>query len=109
MTLFDKSTLKLKSLYQIHASNNREDKSSLTTLVIHKLSYHLSPKGPILKSNYHNLQYLIPATWVGGGFINGSAEETYKAGLVWTQVIIILNYINTPFEVFFVIFKAFCK
>jgi len=25
------------------------------------------------------------ATWVGGGFINGSAEETYKAGLVWTQ------------------------
>ncbi len=25
------------------------------------------------------------ATWVGGGFINGSAEETYKSGLVWTQ------------------------
>lgn len=25
------------------------------------------------------------ATWVGGGFINGSAEETYNAGLVWTQ------------------------
>ena len=25
------------------------------------------------------------ATWVGGGFINGSAEETYKAGLIWTQ------------------------
>ena len=81
--------LKLKSLYQIHVSNNREDKSTLTTLVIHKLSYHLSPKGPILKSNYHNLQYLIPATWVGGGFINGSAEETYKSGLVWTQVHII--------------------
>ena len=93
----------------MHESNNREDKSTLTTLVIHILSYHLSPKGPILKSNYHNLQYLIPATWVGGGFINGSAEETYKAGLVWTQVIILLNYINTPFEVFFVIFEAFCK
>ena len=89
----------------------REDKLTLTTLVIHKLSYHLSPKGPILKSNYHNLQYLIPATWVGGGFINGSAEETYKAGLVWTQVQIIsvFNYINTPFEVFFVIFEAFFK
>jgi len=25
------------------------------------------------------------ATWVGGGFINGSAQEAYKAGLVWTQ------------------------
>ena len=25
------------------------------------------------------------ATWVGGGFINGSAQETYKAGLIWTQ------------------------
>lgn len=25
------------------------------------------------------------ATWVGGGFINGSAEETYKSGFVWTQ------------------------
>ena len=32
------------------------------------------------------MQFLIlTATWVGGGFINGSAEETYKAGLVWTQ------------------------
>jgi len=25
------------------------------------------------------------ATWVGGGFINGSAQETYNAGLIWTQ------------------------
>lgn len=25
------------------------------------------------------------ATWVGGGFINGSAEATYNDGLVWTQ------------------------
>jgi len=25
------------------------------------------------------------ATWVGGGFINGSAEETYNQGLIWTQ------------------------
>jgi len=25
------------------------------------------------------------ATWVGGGFINGSAEEAYKSGLIWTQ------------------------
>ena len=36
--------------------------------------------------SYHNMQFIIlTATWVGGGFINGSAEETYKAGLVWTQ------------------------
>jgi len=27
----------------------------------------------------------MTATWVGGGYINGSAEETYKAGLVWCQ------------------------
>jgi len=25
------------------------------------------------------------ATWVGGGFINGSAQESYSAGLIWTQ------------------------
>jgi len=25
------------------------------------------------------------ATWVGGGFINGSAQGTYTRGLVWTQ------------------------
>ena len=25
------------------------------------------------------------ATWAGGGFINGSAQETYKLGLIWTQ------------------------
>ena len=27
--------------------------------------------------------FFILATWVDGGFINGSAEETYKNGLVW--------------------------
>ena len=27
----------------------------------------------------------MTATWVGGGYINGSAEETFKSGLVWTQ------------------------
>ena len=30
-------------------------------------------------------QIILSATWVGGGFINGSAEETYKSGLIWTQ------------------------
>ena len=25
------------------------------------------------------------ATWVGGGYINGTAESVYKKGLVWAQ------------------------
>ena len=25
------------------------------------------------------------ATWVGGGYINGTAEKVYSSGLVWTQ------------------------
>ena len=29
--------------------------------------------------------FTMSATWVGGGFINGSAEYTYSAGLVWVQ------------------------
>lgn len=27
----------------------------------------------------------MTATWVGGGYINGSAEQTFALGLVWTQ------------------------
>ena len=29
--------------------------------------------------------FTMSATWVGGGFINGSAEYTYSSGLVWVQ------------------------
>jgi len=29
--------------------------------------------------------FTMSATWVGGGYINGSAEATYSAGLVWVQ------------------------
>ena len=29
--------------------------------------------------------FTMSATWVGGGYINGSAEATYTAGLVWVQ------------------------
>lgn len=29
--------------------------------------------------------YLSIATWVGGGFINGTAEYIYKDGLLWCQ------------------------
>ena len=28
---------------------------------------------------------IISATWVGGGFINGTAESVYVSGLVWAQ------------------------
>ena len=27
----------------------------------------------------------MAATWVGGGYINGSAESAYASGLVWVQ------------------------
>jgi high affinity choline transporter 7 len=29
--------------------------------------------------------FTMSATWLGGGYINGSAEATYKNGLVWLQ------------------------
>lgn len=29
--------------------------------------------------------FTMVATWVGGGYINGTAEEVYNRGLVWTQ------------------------
>ena len=38
----------------------------------------------LLLQNSFN-ESVISATWVGGGFINGSAEATYNDGLVWTQ------------------------
>lgn len=28
---------------------------------------------------------MITATWVGGGYINGTAEAIYTSGLVWCQ------------------------
>src|SRR5690606_15156961 len=29
--------------------------------------------------------FTMAATWVGGGYINGTAEYTYSSGLVWVQ------------------------
>ena len=29
--------------------------------------------------------YFFSATWVGGGYINGTAEYVYSMGLTWTQ------------------------
>ena len=29
--------------------------------------------------------FTMTATWVGGGYINGTAEVTYSSGLIWCQ------------------------
>ena len=29
--------------------------------------------------------FTMTATWVGGGYINGTAEEVYTAGMLWAQ------------------------
>ena len=29
--------------------------------------------------------FTMSATWIGGGYINGTAEVTYSSGLVWAQ------------------------
>ena len=29
--------------------------------------------------------FTMTATWVGGGYINGTAEEVYVSGLLWVQ------------------------
>lgn len=29
--------------------------------------------------------FTMTATWVGGGYINGTSESVYKSGLIWTQ------------------------
>lgn len=37
---------------------------------------------------YHKLnqaRFIISATWVGGGYINGTAEAIYTQGLIWCQ------------------------
>ena len=31
------------------------------------------------------LFFCSTATWVGGGYINGTAESVYASGLVWAQ------------------------
>ena len=32
-----------------------------------------------------NISCISTATWVGGGYINGTAESVYTSGLVWAQ------------------------
>ena len=31
------------------------------------------------------MNFPVTATWVGGGYINGTAESVYNDGLVWAQ------------------------
>ena len=38
-----------------------------------------------LKVETINFFPLIAATWVGGGYINGTAEKVYEKGLIWCQ------------------------
>lgn len=40
--------------------------------------------GKIFSSRFCSLFFLL-ATWVGGGYINGTAEAIYTSGLVWCQ------------------------
>lgn len=39
----------------------------------------------ILKNSTLESWSCLAATWVGGGFLNGSAEAAYVSGLVWVQ------------------------
>ena len=38
--------------------------------------------------------FTMTATWVGGGYINGTAEEVYVSGLLWVQSPIGYRYLN---------------
>ena len=38
-----------------------------------------------VQCNNHEMYCFFIATWVGGGYINGTAEKAYSQGLVWVQ------------------------
>ena len=48
--------------------------------------------------------FTMTATWVGGGYINGSAEAVFVSGLAWCQSPI--GYRN-DFDICFVSYNAF--
>ena len=39
----------------------------------------------LASSEYVRMMILFSATWVGGGYINGTAEIVNKRGLIWAQ------------------------
>lgn len=43
---------------------------------------HTFPQG---RASANLCPFLPPATWVGGGYINGSAEAVFTSGLIWCQ------------------------
>jgi high affinity choline transporter 7 len=51
--------------------------------------------------------FTMTATWVGGGYINGTAEAIYTTGLVWCQapfgysLSLVMGNENTKYESFF--------
>lgn len=38
-----------------------------------------------LKQKINSIFFLVKATWVGGGYINGTAEAIYSSGIIWCQ------------------------
>ena len=39
----------------------------------------------LCKTNQPHLSFLLSATWVGGGYINGTSEIIFSSGLAWCQ------------------------
>jgi len=67
----------------------------ISMMVFYALVYYVAISTSIAASKDHILAsrsmplwigvFTMSATWVGGGFINGTAEYTYSAGLIWVQ------------------------
>ena len=55
-----------------------------TGLFASTLSLTVQTRG-IKEAAWITLSSFLSATWVGGGFINGSAEAAYRYGLIWVQ------------------------
>ena len=53
--------------------------------IICKLCYVIYIDSREFYMPFPKTQFLFPATWVGGGYINGTAEKVYSKGLVWVQ------------------------
>ncbi len=52
--------------------------------------------------------FTMTATWVGGGYINGTAEIIYTQGLVWCQAPLGYALSLMLGKYFFVLLSVFC-
>lgn len=54
--------------------------------------------------------FTMTATWVGGGYINGTAEAIYTRGLVWCQAPFgyALSLVFGKFKMHFDVFSHYC-